>query len=848
MQQGAVATPAKRVRHLKRALKRLVGAAGSLPASVKLEPLANISAADAKLSAASLAVVHQYWRASDTPGADAAIELAERHPACRSVAEMLRSAKASAINRAALEVANEITNAATTESAVDPLIGFVEQLIAVADETRRRDLGVYFTPQPATEYLIRRTDEVLRESFGCQQGLRSETIKDGSDRPLRMLDPAAGSGIFLITLVRRIRQLQCEVAADGESWSSVVSDSLLHRMAGCEILPAAFVVANHLLAMELVASGYSPQAGDRLPLSLGDCLAPAAEAPKPFNAVIGNPPYRGSSTNAHPWITRLLKGKGPDGENAVSYFHVDGHPLGERKTWLHDDYVKFFRFAQWQIEQSGSGLIALVTNHGFLDNPTFRGMRAGLCETFSNIEVIDLHGNVKRGHVHRKGAADDESLFETAQGMALTVAWRGGGASGSPQMTRGDLMGSRVEKLSVLAADGRDRIQKTIISPTSPNYFFSSSSNCLLPEYEAAMRLPDVMPLHTTAAVTARDWFVIDTCRNRLNERLEDFADLSICDDDIRARYFQRTRSSKYPPGDTRGWKLPEARRRLADEPNWQRHIRTCLYRPFDRRWIFWTPWMVDWPRRELMEQLSPDNFALVCRRQSVPGQPANFFWVADDIVIDGYIRSDNRGSESVFPCVRTDGEKANSATPNFSDAVLAACEHCGFDTTDLPHYIYALFHATGYRQQYADALAIDFPRLFLPKAAALYRALSAVGRDLVATHLLHEPLDSDTPVRYFGDDNPIVALGYPKRNGQDVMIDGGSGFGPIAQQAWELRVGAHQVVRKWLKDRRGHVLNQEDITTYRRIVAAVNRTLQLKASIDRTFDNAGGWPDAFDV
>ncbi len=158
------------------------------------------------------------------------------------------------------------------------------------------------------------------------------------------------------------------------------------------------------------------------------------------------------------------------------------------------------------------------------------------------------------------------------------------------------------------------------------------------------------MPLSTTAAVTARDSFVIDIDRQALVERLAAFRDLRIGDDEIRRRFFNNSRSAKYPPGDTRGWKLPAARRRLAAEPDWQRHIRTCWYRPGDRRWIFWTPWMIDWPRQEMMRHMHAGNVALVCRRQMLRGQPCNFFWVADDIVIDGYIRSDNRGSESVFP------------------------------------------------------------------------------------------------------------------------------------------------------------------------------------------------------
>ncbi|MBI2477204.1 MAG: hypothetical protein HYV60_00690, partial [Planctomycetia bacterium] len=94
-----------------------------------------------------------------------------------------------------------------------------------------------------------------------------------------------------------------------------------------------------------------------------------------FTVVLGNPPFRGISSNPSSWIGKLLRGTAPGDRPAASYYEVDGEPLRERKLWLQDDYVKFMRYAQWQIERTGVGVLGFVTNHGYLDNATFRGMR-----------------------------------------------------------------------------------------------------------------------------------------------------------------------------------------------------------------------------------------------------------------------------------------------------------------------------------------------------------------------------------------------------------------------------------------------------------------------------------------
>ena len=288
--------------------------------------------------------------------------------------------------------------------------------------------------------------------------------------------------------------------------------------------------------------------------------------------IVGNPPFSGISQQQGRWIVDLLRGSEGGRDGWCNYFEVDGRPLGERKTWLQDDYVKFLRFAHWKIETAGCGIVGLVTNHGYLDNPTFRGVRQQLLATFPRITVIDLHGNRKKKERAPDGR-QDENVFAIEQGTAIGLLRRppAGGADGACARGIVGRGGAETEHARTGGrAFGAGRRRPGAVDPrmvpAAPNYFFAPRLAQAEDEYDGAPRLPDLMPVNVTAPVTARDSFVVAS-REELLARMAEFRDLAVDDDEIRRRYFTSTRSAKYAPGDTRGWKLAEARRRLAADP-----------------------------------------------------------------------------------------------------------------------------------------------------------------------------------------------------------------------------------------------------------------------------------------
>lgn len=822
-----------------------------------------------------------------------------------------------------VKVVSEVSCASRSESTPSggAMLHFYEQFLKSFDAPSRQRHGVFYTPPSVARYIASRADRMLRDEFGLVDGLadvatNGDVHRNHPDIPappkkyladpfVRIFDPAAGTGIFLIEVIDQIhRTLVNKWQGDGQDdiairrhWNQYVSRDLLPRVVGFELMLPAALLATIQIARKLAETGYEFASKARIRVYVTDTLAGPESRPmcgdvsgmwrrevrdvwqtgyhQPATVILGNPPFSGISQNDSPWMEGLLKGQPGDGSGAVGYYHVDGQPLGERKVWLQDDYVKFLRYAHWHIERAGCGLIGFVTNHGYLDNVSFRGMRQRLIDFFSRITIVDLHGNRKKRETTPEGGVD-ESVFPIEQGVAIGLFRRTPGAERGEVWHR-DVWGTREQKTRLLN-QGSDLDDGQRISPQSPHYLLRPQGIGGCDVYDQALSLPDAMPVNSTAAVTARDGFVVAFNETELLERMCLFRDLSIPSREIRQRFFTNSRSKKYLPGDTRGWKLDEARRVMAVDTQWNQHLRSCLYRPFDRRVIYWADGMIDWPRLDVMQYMTrAKNLALVTRRQMVPRQPCNFFWVSDSIVIDGVIRSDNRGSESLFPLYLPDAAGENAAqmpdtvSVNFAAEFLELVQHATglrwdpsapigsdqyFGPLELFAYIYGLFHAPTYRHRYADWLGVEFPRVVLPSTSKLFRHLSRLGRRLIDLHnglAVDEnstlPLSEEGESPY-GDGHESVVVGpaYPKYEEGRVLIDEDSSFDGVSRAVWEFQVGSHQVCRKWLRDRRGRELAPEELSCFRQVLAAVRETQCCMRLIDQQIERYGGWPEAFAV
>ena len=495
----------------------------------------------------------------------------------------------------------------------DPVVHFYEDFLHAYDPTVRELRGVYYTPEPVVSYIVRSVHRLLQDKFNLKDGLADRsTIEvetdDGEKRTVPrvlILDPAAGTGSFLKEVVLQIRA-NLERQGMAGAWPSYVTKHLLPRLFGFELMMAPYSVCHLNLALEFGddSNRFKMPDGARLGVFLTNSLEEAHESvggtlfaagiahesraanavkrDHPVMVVVGNPPYSGHSANKGKWIRDLLRGRVSG--SSESYFSVDGQPLGERNPkWLNDDYVKFIRFAQWRIEKTGEGVLGFVTNHSYLDNPTFRGMRRSLMNTFDEIWLLDLHGNVRKRERAPDGGSD-ENVFDIQQGVAIGLfVKRKQSNRKAARVFHSDLWGERQGaegggKYGWLATNDVASTDWTEISPRSPQYLFVPRGPNE-EEYEKGWKLTDILPVNSVGIVTARDKLAIQWTADDMRRVAADFAKLS--EEAARERYNLRP--------DSQDWKVSSAQQDLNSHPDANVCVRSILYRPFDARFTYYT-------------------------------------------------------------------------------------------------------------------------------------------------------------------------------------------------------------------------------------------------------------------
>ena len=757
----------------------------------------------------------------------------------------------------------------------DPVVHFYEDFLAAYDPRLRKMRGVYYTPEPVVSYIVRSVDHLLRDRFGLADGLADTSTVASEDgkisRPrVTILDPAAGTGTFLREVVATIRDT-IEAKGLSGAWPDYVHEHLLPRLFGFELLMAPYSICHLKLALEIggMDHGFAMPAGERLNVFLTNALEGPDEghsfplfAPeivreatsayevkqeKPVMVVMGNPPYSGHSANKSAWIAELIGS------------YKQGFPELERPAqakWLSDDYVKFIRFAQWRIERTGEGVLGFVTNHSYLDNPTFRGMRRSLMETFDEIYLLDLHGNAKKKEQTPDGG-NDENVFDIQQGVAIGLFVKCKDAGDGPaKVFHADLWGEREAgpdggKYGWLAANSAETTDWTELSPKPPLYLFIPRDEELIEEYEAAWSIPSIFSPNGDPApgiVTTHDQFAISWTPEEAATKVERLLATS-SEDEARAQWRLCSQNQ---------WQYDRAKQELAGG-SWRGQIKPVLYRPFDvRATVFDRNVAVHRRERVMRHMLAGPNLGLcVGRAGQVIGSDT---W---EIVFASKFSSDlnlfRRGGNCLFPLYIYSTKKSarvgERRVPNLnSDFVKAFSSATTLDfipdgtgnltTTfgpeDVFHYIYAILHSPEYRRRYADFLKSDFPRVPVTNCGALFESLAALGKRLTALHLM-EADDGEASVFPVSGDNRVEKVSYaPQRR---VWINSEQYFDGVAPDTWEFTIGGYQPAEKWLKDRKNRPLSYDDIAHYCRLCAALAETPRIMASIDETIEAYGGWP-----
>ncbi len=743
----------------------------------------------------------------------------------------------------------------------DPIVHFYETFLAVYDPEERERRGVYYTPEPVVSYIVRSLHELLKTEFSLADGLASEGVT--------LLDPAAGTMTFL---ARAAREAICEFESKYGSGAreDFIRRHILQNFYAFELMMAPYAIGHlkmsflleelgHCLTDEERVSFYLTNTLDmeeldqsRLPglSSLADESRLAGEVKKktPILVLLGNPPYSGHSANRGKWILEKIE----------DYKKVDGKPLGERNPkWLQDDYVKFLRFAQYKIEEAGRGIVGMITNHSYLDNPTFRGMRQSLMQAFDRIYLLDLHGSSLKKEVCPDGSRD-ENVFDIRQGVAIAFFIKLGNGNEGTLVRHADVWGSREEKYDLLDRSDIYSTHWNDLLPELPFYLFKPIEQHCAALYNTFISVTDIFPINSIGIISARDNLTIKWSPHEVWTTVSLFSKM---DEELARQAYNLGR-------DAQDWKVSLAQKDLLDSGPSRDYIVPVLYRPFDYRFTYYTGRSRGFhcrPRSEVMQHmLKGDNIALMTCRQ-LSGLPWAHAMVSDKITDDCMVSNRSRERGYLFPLFiypttsqidvfsRDEPvEKRPNLNSNIIE-ILSSAYNNEPKPEDVFFYVYAVLYSISYRTKYAEFLYMDFPRIPFPNDLELFVLMASLGKRLASLHLLRSPELDPPEARFEGQGDGSVANSkregfYYDSEAQRVHINKTQYFAPVPPDVWSYRVGGYQVCDKWLKDRKHRRLDINEVRTYCRIVTALKKTIEIQQEIDELYlaveDDLITWPN----
>jgi predicted helicase len=701
----------------------------------------------------------------------------------------------------------------TEKDSKDPIIHFYEDFLQEYDSKKRKEFGAYYTPLPVVKFIVKSVDYILEKDFKLVGGLANSS-KNEKEHIVQILDPAAGTGTFLTETIKLIHDKRIRQSGN---WPSYVLHEVLPRLFGFEIMIAPYTIAHLKMSMLLKETGFKYFNNRRLGIYLTNSLeegntigemfdsfglaesiseeskeASKIKKEKPIMVVLGNPPYSGESSNKgknFEWIDSLLDDykKEPGGLEK----------LNERNPkWLNDDYVRFLRFGQYFIERNKTGIVAFINAHGFLDNPTFRGMRWNLLKTYDKIYVLNLHGNAKKKEVCPDGSKD-ENVFDIQQGVSINIFVKTGEKKEDElgQVLYTDVWGIRSQKFEYLIEKDLEQIKWQRIKNKAPMYFMVPRNYELEEEYNKGFKIDEIFQVGSVGIQTGNDSRYIQDNKDVFNNLIL----------------------------------------------NSQNYIQEVVYRPFDRKFLYYdeTPKQNKdeilpasyRSRATVMQNMEKSNLALIIGRQGhvVGAMPWNLVFCSKSLVD---LNIFYRGGGVVFPLYLYD--ENNNKNLNLRMNKVEEMEEItgSLDSEELFNYIYAVLHSNIYRKKYATFLKFDFPRIPYPKDKKTFNKLAKLGNELIKYHLLeHENIDP-YKISYLGKGDNIVEK--PEYKDGKVYINSTQYFGNVSEIAWNFYIGGYQPAQKWLKDRKGRELSPDDIEHYSKIVIVLKETDRIMKEIDK--------------
>ena len=742
----------------------------------------------------------------------------------------------------------------------DPFVYFYEDFLASYDKGLRKQRGVYYTPPPVVRFIVSTTDYLLRERFKIREGF-------ANSKRVTALDFAAGTGTFLVEIFQQI--FDNIGGVDSPKAKLILCEHILKNIHGFEYLLAPYTVAHLKLTHFLENMGHEFRKGERLSVYMtntlermkpqGDWILPSMAKEgikadeikdKKILVITGNPPYSIESMNKSDEVSATIE----------AYKYI-GYKFLRERNWkaLQDDYVKFLRFAQMKMDKVDEGIVAVITNHGYLDNLTFRGMRHSLMQSFQQIYVIDLHGNVKKKEQSPEGGID-QNVFDIQQGVAIAFFIKKAGLE--PGIFHTDFWGTRLEKYHRLARENFKNIKWKRLEPVDDSYLFIPQNQKMRKTYKQGWQLSDIFIQKSIGIVTARDKLAVHMEKEELMETVQKFSSLNA----------EQAREEYCLGKDGQDWKVSLAQEDIKDSGCHEQCAQQILYRPFDRRWTYYTGKSRGFlcrPRHKVMRHMLQDNLGIgLIRKMDIQGEWNHV--LACDIPITNHTVS-LKEANHFFPLYRYTSEKDEKPprkldmfidnpdqnterTENFSPSFRKWIDklyppppppsththhhHTQLSAEDILGYIYAVLHTPSYRQCFAEFLKTDFPYIPFPAKRKHLEDLTTWGNKLINAHLLREAYTKHKSLLQ-GKGNTIV--NNPKHHPSEdkLFINKNLFFTHVTTEIWQFQIGGYKVLEKYIKARKGRILSLEEVQTLEKIIHTIDFSLTASEKIDKLWKKA---------
>ncbi|MCH3833368.1 DNA methyltransferase [Campylobacter jejuni] len=731
----------------------------------------------------------------------------------------------------------------------DPYLHFYETFLASYDPKLREVRGVYYTPAPVVIFIINAIDEILKQDFNHKKGL-SEAL----DKNITLLDFATGTGTFLLEAFRKALE---PISKNSVNYNPKV---LIDKFCGFEFLIAPYTIAHLKISQSFKEEFNSPLNDDEsLKIALTNTLYSKSiskeqndqntlftliDLTKEFKKaqkikeeqiliITGNPPYSGASSNKglyedeikisyglepskanlnneqKKWISSYFKEKSKQNTSTFKAIY-EKHKLENEKNpkVMLDDYVKFIRFAQSKIDSQESGIFAFISNNSFLDNPTFRGMRYSLMQSFDKIYILNLHGDTRKKEKAPDGSKDD-NVFDIMQGVSINIFIKQNSKAKNTNIYYHDLYGKRKDKYEFLYENDLNSIKWTLVKNNEPFYLFLPQNNDLLEEYNKGISVKDIFMLSSVGIASSKDAILISTNNKKLEQQVYNF----------------------YNEFD-------------------KKYIKEIAYKPFDTQKIYYDIKKVERPRIDIMEHfLGYENIGLIYDRGTNLKEISNLF--ISSKVIDKHLVGANSYVSPLYlyPTTRSkkflkkenpnfNEENFTSKIENFKESFRTFIDEFykeKFSPEDILGYIYAVLFHKIYREKYLDFLKIDFPKIPFTKDKNTFKNLSKLGLKLVNLHLLkNDELDFNVGEALFKDiknkNFKIQKIKYNK-DVKELFINESLYFNKVSPEIYEFKIGGYAVLDKYLKSHKEEDIDHKHFTL---IIQTLDETLKIQDEISK--------------